>query len=273
MAGSVDGTYRDTYDDPWSEQRKKNTQKTSNQNLTNMVFTDKAEQSLTSEDFLNLMVMQMKNQDPMNPMDDSQMLAQMAQFSTMQQMQELASYSKQNYIASLVGQRVTAAKFAVNGTVQKETGVVEKISLVDNEYKIYVNGVAFSLEQIMELNSGTNTDLDFDASSLSITQQTISSSWVELKWPAATDDEELQENLSYSVYYVENKDDVAMTTVEEIEKNGTLAVKSNGMASTIVTGLDPEKSYQINIVVEDKSGNKSCYKPITIKTEAKKVLD
>lgn len=269
---SVDTSYRDTYDDPWADQRKKNTQKTSNQDLTNMIFTDKAEQSISSEDFLNLMVMQMKNQDPMNPMDDSQMLTQMAQFSTMQQMQELASYSKQNYVASLVGQKVTAAKFAVNGTVQKETGPVEKISLVDNEYKIYVNGVAFSLEQIMELNGTAGGDLNFDASTKSITQQTISSSWVELKWPAAADDEELNQELTYTVYYTEAKDDKPMTTVEEIEKNGTLSVSAQGMASTIVTGLEPEKTYQVNIVVEDKSGNKSCYKPLTIKTEARTAL-
>ena len=36
---------------------------------------------LGKDDFLKLMVAQMKNQDPMNPADDKDNIAQMAQFS------------------------------------------------------------------------------------------------------------------------------------------------------------------------------------------------
>ncbi len=39
-------------------------------------------QSLGEQDFLTLMTAQLKNQDPMQPMDNSQMLSQLAQFST-----------------------------------------------------------------------------------------------------------------------------------------------------------------------------------------------
>ena len=55
-------------------------------------FTDKQTNDLTSQDFLNLMMEQLKNQDFMNPMDDTQFLSQLAQFSSMQYMQELANY-------------------------------------------------------------------------------------------------------------------------------------------------------------------------------------
>ena len=64
---------------------------------------------------------------------------------------------------SLVGKNVTAAKFTVGGDLQKEVGQVTKISLVNNEYLVYVNGKSFSLEQIMELNSSnssTSTEKD-----------------------------------------------------------------------------------------------------------------
>ncbi len=117
------------------------------------------------DDFLNLMVAQLQNQDFMNPVDDTQYVTQLAQFATMQQMQELASYQKTNYAISLVGKNITAAKFGVAGNLIKETGVIQKVSLVDNSYEVTVNGKNFTLDQIMEINdnktgssSGSDTD-------------------------------------------------------------------------------------------------------------------
>lgn len=119
----------------------------------NTVFTDKKDQNITADDFLQLMVAQLKNQDFMNPVDDTQYVTQLAQFATMQQMQELAANAKQSYVLSLVGQTVTAAKFKVNGDIDSVTGPIDKISLVDNEYLLYVGDKTFTLDQIMELHA------------------------------------------------------------------------------------------------------------------------
>lgn len=119
----------------------------------NAVFTDNSDNGVSVDDFLNLMVAQLQNQDFMNPVDDTQYVTQLAQFATMQQMQEMATYMKTNYVMSLVGKEVTAARFSVSGELQKETGRVEKISLANNEYAVYVNGKKFSLQQIMELGA------------------------------------------------------------------------------------------------------------------------
>ena len=54
--------------------------------MYNAVFEDKDESDLSVSDFFNLMITQLTNQDFMNPVDDTQYLAQMAQFSTMQEM-------------------------------------------------------------------------------------------------------------------------------------------------------------------------------------------
>ena len=121
----------------------------------NAVFTEKKDNGVTVDDFLTLMVAQLKNQDFMNPVDDTQYVTQLAQFATMQQMQEMATYMKTNYVMSLVGKNVTAAKVSVSGELQKETGAVQKISLVNNEYAVYVNGKKFTLEQIMEVNASS----------------------------------------------------------------------------------------------------------------------
>ena len=66
--------------------------------------------SIASQDFLFLLTQQLQYQDPMNPMDNSQMLAQEAQFATLEQMEALTSnfskFSSVYQANSLLGQTV-----------------------------------------------------------------------------------------------------------------------------------------------------------------------
>lgn len=129
----------------------------STEKIWNAVFTDKKQNAVSTEDFLSLMVAQMTNQDFMNPMDDTQFVTQLAQFSSMQMMQEMSNYTKTGYVMSLVGKDVTAARITVSGELIKETGPVQKVTLTNNEFGIYVNGKKFSLEQLMEIGKTDGT--------------------------------------------------------------------------------------------------------------------
>lgn len=128
----------------------------------NAVFVDENENALGLDSFLKLMVTQLTNQDFMNPVDDTQFISQMAQFSTLQAMSEMSSNMKNNYVLSLVGQEVTCAKFNVSGNLVKETGKVERVTLSDNEFALYVNGEKFTLSQIMELGKKGEAKSDAD---------------------------------------------------------------------------------------------------------------
>ena len=78
-----------------------------------------------------------------------------ATISNMQRMQEMASYSKMSYAMSLVGKVVTASRFNVSGNLETTTGVVEKLSLVNNEYVFYIGDKKYTLQQIMEVSTGS----------------------------------------------------------------------------------------------------------------------
>ena len=64
-----------------------------------------SDRQVSIDDFLVLMVEQLKNQDFMNPVDDTQYVTQLAQFTTMQQMQELAYNAKKAPMQPLLWER------------------------------------------------------------------------------------------------------------------------------------------------------------------------
>ena len=124
-----------------------------NGDVIDAVFGDESDKAVSMEDFLTLMVAQLKNQDFMNPVDDTQYVTQLAQISTMQQMEEMAYNAKSTYVTSLVGKTVTAAKFMVAGDLKKTEGVVNKVSLLDGKFVIYVEGESYGMDEIMEIRT------------------------------------------------------------------------------------------------------------------------
>ena len=121
------------------------------------VYADARESNVSIDDFLQLMIAQLSNQDFMNPTDNSEFLTQMAQFSSMQQMQALAGYSKSNYLMSLLGKEVTLSKTSLGGNTVHQTGVVEKVSMSDDALKIFVKGSAYDLSQIVSVQNPENS--------------------------------------------------------------------------------------------------------------------
>lgn len=83
-------------------------------------------------EFLQLLVAQMANQDPLSPASDNEFIAQMAQFSTLEQMQNLnQSYDVQK-AQSLMGEYVVGeipASQSSNGRPVAVSGLVEAIAI------------------------------------------------------------------------------------------------------------------------------------------------
>jgi len=120
------------------------TQAPSAQNASNQT------QSKTQVDynsFLKLLVAEMKNQDPTNPMDSTQYVAQLASFSQVEQSVQINSKLDQllqsNALAQadgIIGRTVTSADGAISGKVA--------------EVKLISNGIIAVLESGKELEIG-----------------------------------------------------------------------------------------------------------------------
>lgn len=112
-------------------------------------------QELGKDDFLFLLTQQLKNQDPLNPMDDMEFISQMSNFSSLEQMmnmnQSLEKFLKnfsgtyQAQAMSFLGATVTAKS---PDMVEPITGVVEMVGFEDEKPFLKVGDQAFSIEDI-----------------------------------------------------------------------------------------------------------------------------
>ena len=107
--------------------------------------------SVQSQDFLYLLTMQLQYQDPTNPMDNSEMLAQEAQFTTLEQMENLAGsftkFSNAYQANSLLGQTV---EVEVDGKTTK--GKVDYVDFTDaSGASISIDGKNFPLSSVTKM--------------------------------------------------------------------------------------------------------------------------
>lgn len=112
------------------------------------------QKQLGQGDFLKLLTVQLQQQDPMKPMDDTQSIAQMAQFSSLQQMSELNdSFSAMRLdsqlasAGSLLGRQATMRD--VGGA--EITGVVDSIEQSESGPLLSINGKTYSYETLLRV--------------------------------------------------------------------------------------------------------------------------
>jgi flagellar basal-body rod modification protein FlgD len=112
---------------------------------TNPLTAADAQKSQLGKDaFLKLLTTQLQHQDPLNPMEDSEFMGQMAQFSTLEQITNMAgantamadnlAFSKS---VSLIGRTVTY----LGEDDQPHTGKVDRVTTTDGKPALTVEGI------------------------------------------------------------------------------------------------------------------------------------
>jgi flagellar basal-body rod modification protein FlgD len=132
-----------------------------NAQTTADAITSATSQTLSEQDFLNLLVTQMTQQDPLNPMTNQDMLSQMVQFSTLQGNTSMQStlaglQSSQSLLDanSLIGRQVDLLVDPKGGTAQ---GVVSGVDISSGAAQIVVNGQSYSLGQVLSVTTPATT--------------------------------------------------------------------------------------------------------------------
>ena len=118
-------------------------------NKQNTVNGRQTSNQLGKDDFLKLLITQMQNQDPTEPMENTEFIAQMAQFSSLEQMtnmstsfEKVANYISESSATSTLGKTVelnigdTTVKGIVEGTIRGE------------KPEVIVNGMRYDINKI-----------------------------------------------------------------------------------------------------------------------------
>ena len=95
------------------------------------------------DQFLKLFVAQLQHQDPMNPMQDGEFMGQMASFSTLEQVTNMAAANEAMAANLQLSQSVGLIGRTVTWTDEADvshTGVVEKVSQTDGKPVLTVSG-------------------------------------------------------------------------------------------------------------------------------------
>jgi flagellar basal-body rod modification protein FlgD len=84
--------------------------------------------TLNYNDFLQLMVAQLQNQDPLNPTDSTQFMSQIAQFSSVEQGINTNSKLDQLLVNSNISQASTMIGLSLTGT-DGTTGIIQSVRI------------------------------------------------------------------------------------------------------------------------------------------------
>ena len=104
---------------------------------------------LDKEAFLQLLVTQMKYQDPLEPTDNTEYVSQLATFSSLEQMTNLVASSDLNRASQLVGQYVTVKE--KNETTGEETikgGKVDYVTVENGKGYLNIGDAKYSIDDL-----------------------------------------------------------------------------------------------------------------------------
>lgn len=107
--------------------------------------------SLDKDDFLMLLVTQMRYQDPLDPASNTEYVAQLAQFSELEQMQNLNSTTINTSAYSLVGQEVYIEQQSSTGAITSVQGTVDYVTIENGKAYVTVDGQRYSYDDIVQV--------------------------------------------------------------------------------------------------------------------------
>ncbi len=205
------------------------------QTKSNATTTTKVGGELGKDAFMQLLVTQMKYQDPLNPSTDTEYIAQLATFSQLEQLQNLSSTTANTQALSLVGKEVIIKTESSSGGTTYISGKVDFVTMSGTKTQLSINGNLYSFDQLesvidnqyiidkeapsikdnislqydaanpknvsFEVNFGTGDNVADDAA-IAINDVLINSSYVTISGNKITINSEIFKNLENGTYKI-----------------------------------------------------------------------
>ena len=110
--------------------------------------------TLGKDQFLKILIAQIQNQDPANPLQDTEFISQMAQFTSLEQMMNIStSLDRLNnsigLSSSLIGKSVAWEIQSTDDESVLKSGIVSAIALIDGEMFVVVGEEEIALSRII----------------------------------------------------------------------------------------------------------------------------
>ncbi len=117
------------------------------------VTSDRAtKQELDKDAFMNLLITQMRYQDPLNPMDNQEMMAQLAQFSALEQMTNVAQTVEKQFANGMIGKHVSYEYADPDtGQIQYLMGKVDYVKINSGETLIGIGDKEVKVKDVKQV--------------------------------------------------------------------------------------------------------------------------
>jgi len=110
--------------------------------------TTKSSSSVDKEDFLQLLVAQMQYQDPLEPTDNTEWVTQYAQFTQVEELQNMSTAMDLTRASSLVGQTVIMEVEDSQGNTTTVQGNVDYVNYEGGKAYLSINGGLYSMDDL-----------------------------------------------------------------------------------------------------------------------------
>ncbi|MDO7905829.1 flagellar hook capping FlgD N-terminal domain-containing protein [Paenibacillus sp. JX-17] len=147
-----------------------------NYSAQNVASASTKTQTMGKDQFFKILITQLQNQDPTQPLEDKEFIAQMAQFSSVEQLMNISTQltamnQSLGQVSGLIGKNISWTRLSDDGsTSEVRSGTVNSILIKDNAQYAKVGTEEVPISSIMRIenaSAATNTQTVSDTASAS----------------------------------------------------------------------------------------------------------
>ncbi|MDR1539916.1 MAG: hypothetical protein LBU32_18335 [Clostridiales bacterium] len=122
-------------------------------------FGESKQNDLDKDAFLRLLLTQLKYQDPLNPVEDKEFIAQMAQFTSLEQMRNMSLSMERAFGCGLIGKVASATCADSSGMKRDVKGEVDAVVIRNGEAYLKIGEYEAPISSAKEfMNSCHNSE-------------------------------------------------------------------------------------------------------------------